>query len=107
MNSHSQKRDFSLTGAAIVIVSQILSSFGSSGKLSSEIQQFREEFQQSIVDRDTYFARKAEITKLSQKIDEINSRIGKISTQLKSIRSDFTLNKSDLDIVGCSFKERI
>lgn len=101
-----KKNDYSLPGAILIVLSQLFSSYQSSEKLSQEIVKFREDFQQSIVERDTLFARKAEIEKISQKIDGMNDRISKLSTQIKSMSNDYSFNQ-DKTIVGCTFPKKI
>jgi predicted RNase H-like nuclease (RuvC/YqgF family) len=105
-STQKKKPDLTFAGAALIIASQVLSALGSSGQISKEIREFREEFQESIVERDTYFARKTEITKLSQKIDELNLQISRLGKQLKSI-DEFSMVEPSTSIIGCSSVSKI
>lgn len=100
-------KDFSLTGAILIVASQLFSSFKSSENISQEIEKFRHEFQQSLIDRETYFVRKTELTSIGKKIDVLNSKMIKLTEQINSLKSEYYSSSDDEDpIVGCAYRRR-
>ncbi len=106
-----RKTDMSLPGALLIVVSQLFSSFQSSDNISKEIEKFRNEFQQSIVDRETFFVRKTELSTIIGKIDQLNSKLIKMSEQIKNLKKEYYSLSDSADeygpeIVGCSYDKR-
>lgn len=99
------RKDYSLRGAIIIVISQLFSSYQSSDSISKEIEKFRKEFQQSLLDRETYFVRKTELAAISSKIDQLGLKIAKMSEQIKSLKVDIYSQNND-GIIGCSFHTR-
>jgi hypothetical protein len=102
-------KDYSLPGAVMIVVSQVISSFQSSENIKGEIEKFRKEVQQMVIDRETYFVRKTELALISNKIDRLNEKMGRVSEQIKNMRSEqrYSMNQEREDeIIGCSFKPK-
>ncbi len=101
-------KDFSLPGAILIVASQLFSGFQSSETISKEIAKFREEFQQSLVDRETFFVRKTELASISKKIDALNTKMLRMNEQLKNLKSGYySLSDTESEpIVGCSYLKR-
>lgn len=81
----TKRNDLTLPGALLIVISQLFSSYQSSEKLSGEIVKFRDEFKQSIIDRDTLFVRKVELAKLYHKIDSLSTKVNRISNTLSAM----------------------
>lgn len=92
-----KSKDFSLPGAILIVISQVFSSFQSSDQISKEIEKFRDDFQQSLVDREKYFVRKTELSEMFSKIDRLNVQMIKMNEQIKTLKSQY---QSFLDDVG-------
>lgn len=99
------RKDLSLTGAILIVISQLFSSFQSSETITKEISKFREEFQQSILDRETYFVRKTELAQIFKKMDQMNTKLIRMSEQIKNMTPDLYSSQEDQDqtIFGCSY----
>lgn len=100
--------DFSLPGAILIVVSQLFASFQSSDQISKEIEKFRKDFQQSLIDRETYFVRKTELSLIGKKIDGLNSRVIRMSEQINTLKNEYYSQiEDDSGIVGCIHKKRL
>jgi hypothetical protein len=103
MGEKISRTKFGFPGALIIVVSQLFSSFKSSENISKEIEGFRAEFQQSLVDREIYFVRKTELVGIDSKIDRLNEKILRIGEQIRTIKTDkyYSLVGSRVSILGC------
>ncbi len=96
---------------AVIVISQFLSNFQSSQTVSSEIVKFKEEFQESIVDREKFFVRKTDISPVLAKLDLLNVQLVKLNEKVSSLKRAVKENNSfeeayldgaeGGDIVGC------
>jgi hypothetical protein len=84
--SSIKRRDIGIAGAAIMLA-EALSNFQSSKNVSTEIVKFKEEFQQSRVDREQFFVRKTEIEALNLKLDKMSDQIAELSNQVTSLKT--------------------
>jgi hypothetical protein len=102
-----KNKDYSLPGAILIVISQLFSSFQSSDQISKEIDKFRNEFQQSLVDRETFFVRKTELADISRKIDKINNQLGRMTEQIKTLKSVYSyFDNTDETIIGCRSQKK-
>lgn len=95
------KNNLGVPGAILIVISQLISGYQSSNQISQEIVKFREEFQQSLVDREKYFVRKTELGELGHKIDGLNSKIIKMGEQIKALKGElFTYDEQAFETCG-------
>lgn len=99
-----RRKDFGIAGALIVL-SQLLSSFQSSQNVSKEIEKVKDDFNESLIEREEFFVRKTDIVAMTSKLDQMNEQLIKVNEQLNSLKSyvkdNFALNKTEKTI-GCS-----
>lgn len=98
-----KRRDLGIAGA-IIALSQLIGSFQNAHSVTSEIAKFKEEFQQSQIDREEFFVRKTDVAALSDKMDKMNENLVRMNEQIKVLKSfmrqDF--EASNGNIIGCS-----
>ncbi len=94
------KVEFGIAGA-IVLLSQSLTSFYSSDKITREIASFKEQFNKSLVDREQFFVRKTDIAPFLSKLDEMKEQLVLLNEKMELANA---LNDPSLDIVDCSLE---
>lgn len=99
------RRDLGIV-AVVIIMSQLTSSLHSTQDVSSEIGKFKDEFRQSLLDRETYFVRKSDISSLASKIDQLNEHLLKLSQKVQFIQNDLKdysyIDFKDEKMIPCS-----
>lgn len=99
------RKDLSLAGALIVL-SQVFSSVQSSQNISTELSHFKDEFRESLLEREKYFVRKSDLQSLLVKLDSMNEQLTKVNEQLNNLRTYVRENVSyEFPIIGCSVQE--
>ncbi len=97
-----RRKDVGIAGAVIVL-SQLLSSFQSSQTVTTQMGHLQEEFQQLKVDRELYFVRKADIVPLTEKLDKLNDKLISINENVSVIKRFLKDNKfyDEVGYLGC------
>lgn len=100
----ARRRDMGVVGV-VIMLSQVLSGLQSSQSVTTEIQKFKEEFQQSQIDREKYFVRKSDVASISDKIDSMNDKLIRITEQMKLMRDHYSAASLPIEpVIGCSVK---
>ena len=89
------KKDLSILGALFIVASQIYSSIQSSDKITKEIEKFRSEFNQSVVERNEFFARKSDLASITRKIDLLGVQMTLMDSQVRGLKIDRPYPYSD------------
>ncbi len=77
-----KRRDISLTGA-IILISQALTSFHSSHRLSKEMEAFKASFLQLKIDQEKFFVKKEELKTVVTKLDSVKKELTELNEQIK------------------------
>ncbi len=81
---HLKKKDLGIAGLALVL-SQFGSSLQGTDRISREISQFKDEFHQSILEREQFFVRKTDLLALNGRFDRLDAKLDALTLRVSKI----------------------
>jgi|SRR6478672_1740524 len=72
--------------ASVVVVTQLLSGINSNQNTAQNMEKFKDEFHKSMIEREQYFVRKADIAPVNKKLDDVNEQLIRLTEQVASLK---------------------
>lgn len=81
----TNRKELGIAGS-LVVITQIMTSVGSSQALSDKIDKLNYDIHLLRVEREQYFVRKSDIHQLSSKIDQLSDDVVRVKEQINSLK---------------------